>query len=175
MAANVSIRQRTGVTGSPTDTIITNLQFTAADVANNGSNNPITALSGSSVNSYGVALFLNSDTTPVTNINNIRAYTSGTNPWTGVNLAMSTGSTYTQSGGTSGSGTTLNATNYPGTTTPGSAFSYTQVVPLGVNGSIANPNVGKISDFVYLQLTVTPTVAQGALAQSNFYIDRDEY
>jgi len=175
MPASISLRQRTGVSGTTTDTVVTNIQFTAADVANNGSNNPILANSSTNVNSYSACVFLNADTTPTTNINNIRAYTSGTNPWTGVSLSLSTGSTYTQATGSSGNGTTLNSTNFPGTTAAVNAFGLTQTSPLAVNGSIANPNVGKISDFVYLQMVVSPTAVQGALVQSNFYIDRDEF
>lgn len=175
MPASVSVKQRTGASGSPTDTSITNLQFTAADAANNGSNNPIQASQSVNINSYVAAIFLNADTTPTTNINNIRAYTSGSNPWSGVNLNVATGSTYTQATGSAGNGTTLNTSNFSGISAPVNAFTLTQAVPLAVNGSIANPNTGKISDFIYLQLVVTPTVAQGALAQGNFFIDRDEF
>lgn len=175
MPASVSVKQRTGASGTPTDTSITNLRMTLADVANNGASNPLAAPAAGSIQSFWSSLFLNADTSPAGTINNIKWYTTGSNPWTGVTLQVATAGAYTQATGTASSGTVLSAPNYPGlVASPVDGFTKTSTTPLSVNGTITNPSTGKISDFVIKQLTVVSTAIQGTLAASTGTFQYDE-
>lgn len=173
MPASVSIKEHTG--SGPTATTITNARFCLADAPNDGSAHPIQAQSGSTVTSFVKTIAPYADTTPATQINNVKFYTSGTNPWTGVTVIASKGSTYTQATGTTTSGTALNSTNFPGVTSPVDAFSFTSTAPLLLAGSLTNPSTGRItSDYLQVQMVVSSTAIQGVLAQSTAYYQFDE-
>lgn len=172
MAATVSIKQFTG--SGPTATSISNLRFCLADAANDGSAHSIQAPGSGSVQSFVAVLSPNADTAPTTGINNVKFYTSGTNPWSGPTLQASKGGTYTQATGTTSTGTVLNSTNFPGTSTAADAFTYTSASPLALSGSIAAATGRVTSDYLFLQMTVPSTTVQGILAQSTAYVQYDE-
>lgn len=172
MAASVSIKEYNGSGGTPTT--ITNARFCLADAPNDGTAHPIQAPGSGSVLSFVKVVAPNADTAPATQINNVGFYTSGVNPWTGVSVQAAKGSTYTQATGTVSTGTALNSTNFPGTSAPADAFSYTSSSALSLAGSIG-ASTGRItSDYLFLQMTVTSTAVQGTLAQSTAYIKYDE-
>lgn len=173
MAASVSVKQFTGPSATPTT--ITSLVLCLADAANDGTAHPVTAPGSGSVQSFSATLAPNADSAPAGGINNVKFYSSGTNPWTGVTLQVAKGGTYTQATGSGSTGTVLNTTNFPGTTAPVDAFSYTSGSPLSLAGSLAGGSTGRItSDYLMLQETVSSVAIQGALAPSTMYFQYDE-
>lgn len=173
MAASTSIKQRNGTAVSFTDTTVTSQRFCLADATADGTVHPITTPASGTVYSFVATTALWADTAPATGINNVRYYTSGTNPWTGVTMQIGFSSTYTQATGTSLTGVQLTTSNFPGTSTPVDAFSLTSSAPLVVGGSISAA-AGKISNFLEGQMTVSATALQGPLTATNGYWLYDE-
>lgn len=173
MPASTSIKQRTGPSGSSTDTTITNQRMCLADAVNDGSAHPVAAANTGTVYSFVQSTALWADTAPTTGINNVRYYTAGTNPWTGVTLQVASSATYTQATGTTTTGTQLTTTNFTGSTSPVDGFSLTSAAPLAIGGSVAAV-AGKVSNFVEAQVTVASNASQGQLAATTAYWLYDE-
>ena len=157
MSATVSVKQRTGSAGSPTDTSITNLRHNTDDTANPGTTNPLVKPSSGFNYGFWKTIFLNADTTPSGSITNVRFFSDGSISWTGVSLNCGTTNTYTQATGTVGVSGDISGVATTDVAT------YTSSSPLYVPGSITNPNTGKISDFVVLQAKVSPSAVAGTL------------
>lgn len=167
MAATVTIRERTGASGSPTNTDITSttsLYLLADSTSASTTLTPLQIPSSSTNNSYWKNRYLNADTTPAGTIDTVKYYTDGANSYgTGVTETVSTGSSlaYVQATGTSTTGTLLSNANYTGSGTTVSTFTYTSASPLSITGSINNPSTGKISDFWVEQMVVASTATPG--------------
>lgn len=157
MAATISVKQRTGTSGSPTNTTITNLRLNTSDTANAGTATPLVKPASGTNRSYMASLYLNADTTPTGTINNVKWYTDGSLGWTGATLYAGTTATYTQATGTSG---TTGDDSGVATT---DASTLTSAAPLSVSGSLSNPSTGKISDFVVIQMDLSTSVVAGTL------------
>lgn len=173
MAASTSIKQRIGTTSSPTDSTVTTQRYCLADAVADGTAHPLTAPASGTIYSFVSVNALWADTAPATGINNVRFYTSGSNPWTGITMQMGFSATYTQATGTGTTGTQLTTANFPGTSAPVDAFSLTASSPLIVGGSISAV-AGRISNFLEGQMTVSATALQGPLAATNGYWLYDE-
>lgn len=182
MVATVTIRRYTGgATVLPTDITSTNTRASTSDAPSPGTDNPIPIPGAGTNYSYWVVTGLQADTTPTGTINNLRWYTDGSNPWTGITMEVGQSSAYTQASGTAGStGDQLTDTNYTGGTltpaTPGadSAFGYTSGSPLSVTGSITNPSTGLIGNYVIYQLSVGTSAVAGTLATETITWQYDE-
>lgn len=171
MAATVTIRERTGSSGAPTNTDITsaNSRYLLTDATSaSATTTPLQIPASSTNNSFWKSRYLNADTTPAGTIDTIKYYTDGSDSYgTGVTEVVSTASslTYVQATGTATSGTLLSNTNYSGSGTAVNTFSYTSGSPLSLTGSISNPSTGKASDFWVEQMIVASTAAPGATTQ----------
>lgn len=166
MAATVTVRERTGTSGSPTNTDITSAtsNFNLADSYTSGSSNPVQIPSGSANYSFWKSVYLNADTSPAGTIDTVQYYTDGTDSFgTGVTMTVSTASSlaYTQAVGSATSGTQVSNSSYSGSGTAVNAFTYTSAAPLSVTGSISNPSTGKVSDFWVEQIALTSSTAPG--------------
>jgi hypothetical protein len=113
-------------------------------------------------------VYLNADTTPSNTINNLKFFCDGTIGWTGCVLYAGTTDTYTEATGTVG--TTGDVSGVATT----DIETYTSLAPLSVAGSITNPNTGKISDFVVLQVKVTTSAVAGSLGAETLTFRYDE-
>jgi hypothetical protein len=166
MAATVSVNQCTGA--GPSTTTITNLRFNTDDTANPGTVNPMVKPAAGTNRSYWKTVYLNADTTPTGTINNCKIYCDGTISWTGCTLYIGSTGTYAQATGIEGttgddsSVATANITNY----TSGASKQLT--------GSIDNPNTGKITDYVVMQVDLTNSAVAGTLAAETLTFQYDE-
>jgi len=167
MAATVSIKEVNGASPG-TATTITNLRHCTSDTYNPGTSYPIPRPSSGIKRGYWKTIYLNADTSPSGTIDNIKFYCDGSIDWTGCTLYIGTTDTYTQATGTegdSGDDSTVATTDIT---------TYTSSSPLSVNGSISNPDTGKISDYVILQLDVTSSASAGLLSQETLTFQYDE-
>jgi len=166
MASITSFKEANGAT--PTNTTVTSIRFCTSDTHNPGTNYKLTKPSSGVNRSYWKTIYLNADTTPAGTINNIKFYTDGSIGWSGATLYVGTTTTYTQATGTqdeSGDDSTVATTD---------AETYTQASPLSVGGSISNPDTGKISDYIVLQVDIDNTVNTGAFPAETLTIQFDE-
>lgn len=167
MSATVSVKEVNG-SGSGSATTKTAIRFCTADNNNPGTTYPLVKPAAGTNRSYEKWLYLNADTSPSTAINNIKFYTDGTIGWTGCTLFAGTTDTYVQAAGTQG--TTGNDSSVATTDASG----LTSAAPLSVTGSIANPDTGKISDYVVLQTDVSTSAVAGALGSETLTFQYDE-
>jgi hypothetical protein len=123
---------------------------------------------GQTNRSFWKTFFLNAESSPTGTINNIKWFTDGALGWTGMTLRVGVTSGYTQATGTLG--TTGDASAVATT----DATTYTSASPLSVTGSITNPNTGKITDYVVLQVSVSDTAAAGLMPTENVTWRYDE-
>lgn len=182
MAASVYIYRYTGA--GPTATRIDTggsgtARASTSDSADPGVANPIPIPSTGKNYSYWVTTGLYAATSPTSVINNIRWYTSGVSPWSGVFLQAGTASAYTEATGTLGTtGLPLNGTNYtglsPASPTEDNAFSYTSGNPLVVSGSLSNPSTGAFGDYVVYQVAVSSAASQGVTQPLTIWWTYDE-
>jgi hypothetical protein len=194
-SATVLAVRVTGSSGSQTFTTIsgTTTTYNAFDAALDGTNHPI-QIPGSTPNySYWACVCLVCTVAPVTAINNIVVYSSGTNPMaTGLGATVSTiagtnGQTttnYVQATGTPGvTGLVVNNTNYAGISAPVNFYSYTATIPLSLPGSFvtlsdtaAAAPTGRFAAWLVKQLTVaSTTVFTGVTPSSTVTFSWDEF
>ncbi len=168
MSAITSIVQVTGTAGSPSLTTITNLRNNTDDTANPGLINPLVKPVSGTNYGFWKTVYLNAVTTPQNAINNVKLYSNGSLGWTGVTLNVGYSATYNQATGTVG--ITGNAS---GVATV-DVQTYTSGSPLSVAGSIANPNTGKISDYVVFQAAISTSAVAGNLPAGTITFSYDE-
>jgi hypothetical protein len=166
MAATVVTKQSYGA--GPTNTTITNLRFNTNDDADQTSANPLVKPAAGTNYSYTKTIYLNADTTPSGTINNVKFYCDGAIGWTGCTVYIGSTGTYTQATGTPG--TTGNESTVATTAITG----YTSGAPKSVTGTISNPNTGKITDYVAIQVAVSTSAVAGTLAAETFTWQYDE-
>lgn len=180
MPATVIIYERTGTTGSPTNTDITaaNSRYMLADATStNATTNPVQIPNDGTNYSYFKSRYLHASTTPAGTIDTVKYYTDGTNSYgTGVTEKVTTAETYVQATGTATSGTQLVIGNYAGITPspPNDSFSYNSGAALSVPGSLSNPATGKISNYWVEQLEVGSTAVPGPTATETKTISWNE-
>ena len=179
MPATVTIRRRTGATGSPTNTDTTSAttRLSNSDSASPGTANPLQIPASSSNYSWWASFYLNADTSPAGTIDTVQLYSDGADSYgTGVTMQVTTASTYVQAVGSSTTGTQLLIANYAGISPspPNDMFGYTSASPLSVAGSITNPSTGIISSFWVQQFTIASTASPGALTAETFTVTYHE-
>lgn len=164
MAATVIINRLTGSGPGKTNITAALSRLSASDVASPGTTNPILIPSAGTNRSYWAVTRLEVTGTPTGTINNIRWYPVGTNPYqSGVRVNVNTATGYTQASGTLGeSGTILNTTNYPTLAgAPVDVYTYSSGSALTVAGSMSNPSIGDLGDYVVLQAEADAGVSPG--------------
>lgn len=114
---------------------------------------------------------------PDNGIDNVKLYTNGGNPWTGITYYVgdTTPATYSQATGSGDSGDAMVA-NYGGGSVLGgqtNIFSFTSGSPKSITGSIGAAT-GKITNYIVTQLELGITVTAGTKAQEIFTIVYDE-
>jgi hypothetical protein len=153
---------------TPVSTTITNSRLCTTDAHNPGTDNPLVKPDPAGTNySFKKTLFLNADTSPTGTINNIKFFTDGTIGWTGVVVEGAVADAYTEPEGdvgTSGDDASLNT----------DIATYTSASPLAMTGSIANPDTGKVSQYLELQAVISDTAVAGALAAETCTFRYDE-
>ena len=135
---------------------------------NPGTINPLVKPAAGTNRSYWKTVYLNADTAPTGTINNCKIYTDGTIGWTGCTLYGNSTGTYTQATGT------------PGTTGTDSSVAtanmqgWTSAAPKNLTGTISNPNTGKITDYVVMQVDLTTSAVAGTLTAETLTFQYDE-
>lgn len=180
MPATVDITRTTGATGSPTIGIITNINTRANAFDSNttaDTTNPIQIPASGNNYSYWVSTRLTCSVSPAGTINNLRWYTSGTNPFgTGVTVQFGEASSYVQATGTPGqTGTALSTSAYSTLlAAPVNPFTYTSSSPYSLTGSLSNPSTGAFGNWIIYQIVVASTTLPGPTAQASFTWKYDE-
>lgn len=180
MPATVTIRERTGSSGAPTNTDITsaNSRYMLADATSAAATTDPLQIPSSGTNySFWKSRYLNADTSPTGTIDTVKYYTDGANGYgTGVTELVTTAASYVQATGSATTGVQLLIGNYAGISPspPNSSFGYTSGSSLSVAGSISNPSTGKITDFWVEQLGVASTAAPGTITAETKTITYNE-
>lgn len=166
MAATVSVKQCTGT--APTATTITNLRFNTDDTVNPGTTNPLVKPSTGTNRSFWKTVYLNADTSPSGTINNCKIYCDGSIGWTGCTLYIGSTGTYSQATGTEGT------TGNDSSVATANIEDFTSGSPKSLTGSIDNPNTGKITDYVVMQVDLSTSAVAGTLSQETITFQYDE-
>jgi len=179
MAAIVHVYVHTGSGPSNTNTDSLgppNIRLKTADDATIDDANPIPIPTSGTNRSYWKTLTLWAETSPTGTINNIKFYTDGGGFGTGITTYVGdeTSSTYDQATGTEGTTGDEMVANHSEITAKTDAFTYTSGVPKDVSGSITNPDTGRISDYIVLQMDVGASASPGNLSDETFTIRYDE-
>lgn len=161
MVATVQILQKNGAGGAGTDDTNGTIRFKLADNATVDSNNPMTIPASGSTFSFQKWIIANCTVAPSVQISNIRVYTGGANPWTGVNLWWQAITTYT---------TPTQPSNSTGYT---NAFTFTVGAPL-VLGSGTFTGTGQFGNHLVALMEVTSTATNGQLAGATLTLAYDE-
>ncbi len=145
MAATTSIKEVNGASpGTPTS--ITELIFCSKDLYNPGNSWGILIPNSGYNYSFRKTIYLNADTTPTTQITNVKFYCDGSIDWTGVEVFIGTMTTYSQATGTDGEGANQDAN------CTDNIENYTSSSPYSLTGTLSNPDTGKIhDDYLVLQ------------------------
>lgn len=179
MAATVHVYAHTGVgpTNTNTDTLgPPNIRLKTNDNTTIDTVDPIPIPAAGTKYSYWKTVTLWAETTPTGTINNIKLYTDGSGFGTGITTYVGdqTTSTYDQATGTPGDTGDEMVAGHDQITSKTNVFTYTSGSPKDVSGSITNPNTGRISDYVVLQMDVGTTASPGDLANETFTFRYDE-
>lgn len=161
MVATVQIIEKNTISATVTDKTNGTIRFKLADNATVDSNNPITIPASSSTWSWEKWIICNVTVAPSVQISNIRVYTGGANPWTGVNLWWKQ--------------VTAFATPAQGTSSVGylGAFTFTSGAPK-VLGSATYTGTGQFGDHLVALMEVTSTAVNGQLAGTTLTLAYDE-
>jgi len=165
MPATVKIYSYHGSTPSGSDVTDSTIRFKTADNDAQDTSNPIVIPDSGTNYSYIKQLALYAETSPSGTIDNVKFYGPGSLGWTGCGCYVTTSSTYTDP-------TTQQDTALSGWTD--NFGSYTSSSPLSVAGSISNPDTGRVSDYVVLQLGVESTAEPGVQSSVQITMRYDE-
>lgn len=178
MPASVLIKRITGAAGGPTLTDVTSgtSRLSLADSPTPGTGNPLLIPSSGTNFSFWGVLALYAESAPAGIIDTVKLYLDGANGFgTGVGLKIGEATTYVQATGSATSGLELTVGNYATLTgAPADAFGYTAASPLAVTGSISNPDTGKITNYLALQLSVASTAAPGVISAETITMTYNE-
>jgi hypothetical protein len=165
MVATVLIREKNGAGETATDKTSGTIRFKNADNATVDANNPMVIPGSGSDFSYEKYLRLNVSVAPDTQIENLQAYSDGSNGFgTGVSGWYKTVGSYT---------TPTEPANATGFT---DLFSATSGSPIDMDATNTGPfsEIGDIGDYLVLMLEVASTAAQGALTAETVTFSYDE-
>ena len=167
MPATVSLKQCIGA--GPTVTSITNLRLNTDDTVNPGSTNPLVQPAAGMLRSYWKTVYLNADTSPTGEINNVQIYCDGAIGWTGCDVFVGSSGVYTQATGT------LGVTGDDSSVATANMENFIETSPKQLTGSIVNPNTGRITDYIVFQVDLTHSAKGQALNPETITIAYDEY
>lgn len=175
MAATVSVKELNGPAPG-TATTVTTLYFQTTDSASQDLTKPLIKPESGSNYSYWKTIYLNADTPPDNQIDNVKFYSDGSIDWPGCTLWVGdeTPDTYVQATGTEGETGDEMVANHPGITGKTDMSNYTQSSPKSIPGSITNPNTGRITDYIILQVEVTSAASTGDLPTEVLTFQYDE-
>lgn len=162
MAATVQLQENNGAGPSTTDKTSGTIRFKNADNATVDTVNPMVKPTSGSDWSYEKWIGFNVTAGTYTSITNIKAYSDGTNGWTGVNLwAKAASSTY--------------STPAEATTTTGYSnfFGYTANGALTI-GSGTYSSTGVKGNYLVMAMEVLSTAGSGTLAGETLTVSYDE-
>lgn len=192
MVADLSVYLDTAGTdatpGTVTDTDVVagnppNVRFKDADDPTIDTNDPIPIPGAGTYYSRWKTLYLHCDTAPDTQVDNIRFYPDGANPWT--NVDVSVGLQFPTHNSGSDAGYEVSDTDnqeivasHGGITTKASVFAYSSGSPLSgpsisESGSIINLALEE-SDYIIFQMDVLSTASPGDLADDTWTFKYDE-
>jgi len=166
MSATVSVKQSVGA--GPSDTTITNLRFNTDDTINPGVVNPMVKPSAGTNRSYAKTVYLNADDSPSGTINNVKIYCDGSIDWTGCTLFIGSTGSYAQATGTPGT------TGDDNSVATANMEDFTSGSEKSLTGTISNPDTGKISDYVVMQVDLSTDAVAGTLATETITFQYDE-
>lgn len=179
MAATVHVYVHTG--SGPTDTNTDALGPPRVRLKTNDNhlidtNDPIPIPTSGNKYSYWKSTTLWCSTSPTGTIDNIKLYTDGGGFGTGIvtYVGDQTTATYDQATGSSGDSGDEVVANHSQISSKTDVFSYTSGNVFAVSGSISNPNTGRISNYVVLQMKVDNTASPGDLTDETFTFRYDE-
>jgi len=165
MPAVTKLKRITGDVGAPTLTDITSStsRLSLSDSATPGTDNPVLIPNAGTNYSFWAIFALYADTAPAGTIDTIKLYSDGSNSFgTGVGMKVAQGTTYIQATGSATTGLPLTVANYLTLTgEPVDIFTYTSGAALAVAGSIANPNTGRVSNYLAVQASLSSAVVPG--------------
>lgn len=163
----------------PTETSITtgSTRWSTSDAASPGANDPVPIPVSGTNFSYWVTTRLKATANASAHtIDNLRWFTEGSTPPTGVTYKAKDASSYVQATGTQGTtGTELTQANHAGlvgAVEPVSAFTYTTGSPLSVAGSTSS--TGQFGDRVVYQVGVASTASPQTAPTETFTWRYDE-
>lgn len=179
MAATVYVYVHTGSTPTNTNTEALgppNVRLKTEDDHTIDTNNPIPIPSSGSKYSYWKSITLWANTSPTGTIDNIKLYTDGGGFGTGITTYVGdqTTATYDEASGTPGDTGDEMVTTHTQISSRTDVFSYTSGDPKSVSGSIDNPNTGRVSNYVVIQMRVQSTASPGDLTNETFTFRYDE-
>jgi hypothetical protein len=164
MAADVTIVEKNGAPGTPTDKTSGTVRFKNADDATVDSNNPMVIPTSGADFSYEKWLRLKiGNTAPSDKINNLKFYTDGVSGFgTGISLWAKTVAAY------STPATTTTSTNYT------DAFSYTVGGALALSSTDFSATNTEIGSHLVMLMEVSSTATAGALSAETGTFSYDE-
>lgn len=160
MAATVTLVEKNGAGGTPTDKTSGTVRFKNADNATVDTTNPMVKPAAGSDWSFEKWLRM-SVAGAYTEISNVKVYTDGSSAWTGVNLWAKAVTAFA---------TPAEATASAGYT---NAFSYTSGAALSL-GAGPITGTGEKGDHAVLMMEVTSTATGGVLAAETLTLAWDE-
>jgi len=108
---------------------------------------------------YWKSLYLNALTSPPTEINQVKLSSTGSITWVGVSLQIGDQTPlrddYVQATGTVGKTGDEMVAGHSGISSKSPITLYTSGSPKSIPGSIQNPNTGRITNLIILQMTIT--------------------
>lgn len=161
MVATVQIGEKNGTAGTFTNKTSGTIRFANADAATPGTSNPMVIPATGVDYSFEKWTRLKVTVAPDTNISNLKFYTDGGNPWTGVLLYAKAVTTFAQPAEATGTAGYTNAFSY----TSGSALSL---------GTGTFTGTGEKGDHAVLMMTVGTTATQGTLTGETVTYSYDE-
>lgn len=175
MAATVNTRQING-TAPGVPTTIAAVYMQTCDQASQDATNLLMRPLAGSYYSFWITVFLNAESSPVTAINNIKIYSSGAISWTGVVLYVGdeTTTTYEQSTGVVGQTGDEMLANHGEIDNRTNMNDWTEGSTMDVDGSISNPDTGRISNNVVLQCQIGTNAVPGVLSAQTLTWRYDE-
>lgn len=128
--------------------------------------------------SYWKSIYFGCVTSPPTQINNVKFYSTGTISWTGVEIHIGdetpTLANYVQATGTLGKTGNEIVASHSGISAKTTMNTFTEGSPKSIPGSISNPDTGRISDLGILQITISTSVESGSSGSATLTWRYDE-
>lgn len=167
MAATVNTREFNG-SAPGTPTTIGTLYLQTIDQSGESGSALLMKPTAGNYYSYWKTVYLNCETSPVTQINNIKLFSDGTIAWTDIVLYVGDETpvlgSYAQATGTQGLTGVEMVANHAAISGRTDMTTYVTGSPKDISGSISNPDTGQISNLVVLQAELGTSAVAGPLS-----------